>query len=180
MRLGRSVMRVSRHPSLKMIVGCPARSAAICDPHFEQKRRTCRAKTHSAPERNRRIRMSDIHKFIGSWRGNRLDQTRIVLPPRREGRQIRGLWPSHDARVLEVRIHLPPAESQQTFGSSAPAFHRASAAVAPMIVGHDVIFRGAGGRKSDRQEDRGRVYGRGCCAYRDRPPVVGERHHAQH
>jgi hypothetical protein len=29
-----------------------------------------------------------------------------------------------------------------------------------MIVGHDVIFRGAGGRKSDRQEDRGRVYGR--------------------
>jgi hypothetical protein len=30
-----------------------------------------------------------------------------------------------------------------------------------MIVGHDVIFRGAGGRKSDRQEDRGRVYGRG-------------------
>ena len=29
--------------------------------------------------------MSDIHKFIGSWRGNRLDQTRIVLPRRREG-----------------------------------------------------------------------------------------------
>ena len=29
--------------------------------------------------------MSDIHKFIGSWRGNRLDQTRIVLAPRREG-----------------------------------------------------------------------------------------------
>src|SRR6516162_1812829 len=59
-----------------------------------------------------------------------------------------------------VRIRFPPAASLRTIGSSAPAFLRASAAVAPMIVGHDVIFRGAGGRKSDRQEDRGRVYGR--------------------
>src|ERR1700753_4355379 len=31
--------------------------------------------------------------------------------------QIRGSVPSHGARVLEVRIHLPPAESPQTFGS---------------------------------------------------------------
>src|SRR5215471_15085233 len=34
-------------------------------------------------------------------------------------RQIRGSVPSHGARVLEVRIHLPPAVSLRTFGSSA-------------------------------------------------------------
>ena len=39
-----------------------------------------------------------------------------------------------------VRIRFPPAASLRTIGSSAPAFLRASAAVAPMIVGHDVIF----------------------------------------
>ena len=33
-------------------------------------------------------------------------------------RQIRGSVPSHGARVLEVRIHLLPRESLQTFGSS--------------------------------------------------------------
>src|SRR5262249_24439833 len=41
---------------------------------------------------------------------------RIVprLPPLHGGRQrqIRGPVPSHGARVLEVRIHLPPAESR--------------------------------------------------------------------
>jgi hypothetical protein len=33
-------------------------------------------------------------------------------------RQIRGSVPSHGARVLEVRIHLPPAVSLQTLGPS--------------------------------------------------------------
>jgi len=56
--------------------------------------------------------------------------------------------PTSRARVLEVRIQSPPPGSLRTIGSSAPVFHRAPAAVAPMIVGHDVIFRGAGGRKS--------------------------------
>ena len=68
--------------------------------------------------------------------------------------------PTSRARVLEVPIQSPPPDSPRTIGSSAPVFHRAPAAVAPMIVGHDVIFRGAGGRKRCRQEDRGRVYGR--------------------
>src|SRR6516225_7137118 len=34
--------------------------------------------------------------------------------------QIRGSVPSLGARVLEVRIHLPPPKSQRTFGSAKP------------------------------------------------------------
>jgi len=51
------------------------------------------------------------------------------------GLHKRGDNPVYRARVLEVRIHLPPAESQQTFGSWAtveprqPGFYRKSSAV---------------------------------------------------
>jgi len=54
--------------------------------------------------------------FIRVWRPRRTPTqgpgSRSCVLYRLMERQIRGLVPSHDARVLEVRIHLPPAGSQ--------------------------------------------------------------------
>src|SRR5215469_10990148 len=69
------------------------------------------------PPRRRRLR-SPSRVADTALSQKRLARTRTrsqsTTHPKRADNQI------DRARVLEVRIHLPPAESQQTFGSCAP------------------------------------------------------------